>query len=67
MPEPHSTAGFLGVKYSALVAGFIGGVYLGASPTAGSANTGGGGGGGGTGQAGAAGGSGVVILRYKFQ
>jgi len=26
MPEPHSTAGFLGVKYSALVAGFIGGV-----------------------------------------
>lgn len=26
MAEPHSAAGFLGVKYSALVAGFIGGV-----------------------------------------
>jgi len=26
MAEPHSTVGFLGVKYSALVAGFVGGV-----------------------------------------
>lgn len=26
MAEPHSAAGFLGIKYSALVAGFVGGV-----------------------------------------